>query len=117
MHAPPPPPPGWLSRLAASLRPHWPWVLACLGGAVLAQLVAVAGPLIQRHVIDQVLVPRRGDLRPWIALLLLAGLLRFGCSVLYRYASGLVSLRVQYDLRTAIFAHLQRLDFARHDEI
>src|SRR5207253_2852164 len=41
----------------------------------------------------------------------------FAVSVVYRYAGGRSSLEVQYDLRTAVFAHLQRLDFARHDEL
>jgi ATP-binding cassette, subfamily B, bacterial len=64
-----------------------------------------------------VIVPRRPGLAPWITVLLLAGGLRFGLTLLYRYSAGVASLRVQYDLRTAIYAHLQRLDFARHDEI
>jgi ATP-binding cassette, subfamily B, bacterial len=82
-----------------------------------AQLTAALVPLIQRHVIDTVIVPRHGVLAPWIVLLLAAGALRFGVGVLYRYCAGRASLEVQYDLRTAIFAHLQRLDFARHDEL
>jgi ATP-binding cassette subfamily B protein len=88
-----------------------------VAGAVVAQLVAVLAPLVQRHVVDTVIVPRHGGLAPWIALLLAAGALRFGVGVVYRYCSGRASLEVQYDLRTAIFAHLQRLDFARHDEL
>jgi ATP-binding cassette subfamily B protein len=88
-----------------------------VAGAVVAQLVAVLAPLVQRHVVDTVIVPRHGGLAPWIALLLVAGALRFGVGVVYRYCSGRASLEVQYDLRTAIFAHLQRLDFARHDEL
>jgi len=86
-------------------------------GAVVAQLIAVLGPLVQRHVVDTVIVPRHGGLAPWIALLLVAGVVRFGLGVVYRYCSGRASLEVQYDLRTSIFAHLQRLDFARHDEL
>jgi ATP-binding cassette subfamily B protein len=88
-----------------------------MAGAVVAQLVAVLAPLVQRHVVDTVIVARHGGLAPWIALLLAAGALRFAVGVVYRYCSGRASLEVQYDLRTAIFAHLQRLDFARHDEL
>jgi ATP-binding cassette, subfamily B, bacterial len=108
---------GWLVRLGGALRPHWR--LVCLGvtGAVLAQLILVLFPLVQRHVVDTVIVPRHGGLAPWIALLLAGGVLRFGLGVVYRYCSGRASLEVQYDLRTTIFAHLQRLDFARHDEL
>jgi ATP-binding cassette subfamily B protein len=108
---------GWLVRLAGALRPHSRLVLLGVGGAVAAQLVAALAPLIQRHVIDTVIVARQGALAPWIALLLVAGAVRFGLGLLYRYTAGRASLEVQYDLRTAIFAHLQRLDFARHDEL
>ena len=109
--------PGWLARLAEALRPHARLVWLGVGGAMAAQLTAVLTPLVQRHVIDAVIVPRRGPLAPWIALLLVAGALRFGLGLLFRYCAGRASLEVQYDLRTAIFAHLQRLDFARHDEL
>ena len=110
-------PRGWLLRLAGALLPHRRLVAIGLGGAVAAQLTAALTPLIQRHVIDHVIVPRQGTLTPYIVLLVLAGIFRFGISMLYRYSAGRASLDVQYDLRTAIFAHLQRLDFAVHDEI
>ena len=108
---------GWLVRLGGALRPHSRLVLLGVTGAVLAQLIAVLAPLVQRHVVDTVIVPRHGGLAPWIALLLSAGAIRFAVGILFRYCSGRASLEVQYDLRTAIFAHLQRLDFARHDEL
>ena len=34
-----------------------------------------------------------------------------------RYAGGRIAWDVDYDLRNAVFAHLQGLDFARHDEL
>src|SRR6202043_3707232 len=34
-----------------------------------------------------------------------------------RYIGGRVSLDVQYDIRNTIYDQLQRLDFARHDEM
>jgi ATP-binding cassette, subfamily B, bacterial len=108
---------GWLSRLGQALRPHARLVWIGMGGAIAAQLTAVLVPLVQRHVVDQVIVAHQGSMAPWIALLLAAGALRFGLGLLFRYCAGRASLEVQYDLRTAIFAHLQRLDFARHDEL
>jgi ATP-binding cassette subfamily B protein len=38
-------------------------------------------------------------------------------SYLRRFTGGRVSLDVQFDLRNAIYDQLQRLDFARHDEM
>jgi len=63
---------GWVRRLGGALRPHAGLVGLALGGAVVAQLAAALAPLIQRHVVDQVIVPRRGGLVPWIALLVAA---------------------------------------------
>ena len=108
---------GWLSRLGGALRPHALLVGLGVSGAVVVQLVMVLVPLVQRHVVDSVIVGSQGQLAPWIVLLVAAGLFRFGLSILFRYCNGRASLEVQYDLRTAIFAHLQRLDFARHDEL
>jgi ATP-binding cassette subfamily B protein len=108
---------GWLGLLGTALRPHARLVLVGAVTAVAAQLTAALTPLIQRHVIDQVIVPRRGSVAPWLVLLLAAGAFRFAVALVYRYAGGRSSLEVQYDLRTAVFAHLQRLDFARHDEL
>ena len=34
-----------------------------------------------------------------------------------RYAGGRIAWDVDYDMRNAVFAHLQGLDFARHDEL
>jgi ATP-binding cassette subfamily B protein len=104
-------------RLAGALRRHLGLVLVGLGGAIAAQLVLALAPLIQRHVIDQVILGHQGSLTPWIALLMAAAVFRFGISMLFRYCGTRASLEVQYDLRTAVFSHLQRLDFARHDEL
>ena len=109
--------PSWLKRLGGILRPHLGWVIAGFGAAVLAQLTNVVNPLFQRQVIDQVIVLHRGSLTPWLVLLLATGITRFFLSLVFRYAGGALSLKVQYDLRTAIFSHLQRLDFARHDQL
>jgi ATP-binding cassette subfamily B protein len=108
---------GWLRRLGDVVGPHKVWLILGLGGGIGAQLTLALTPLIHRHVIDNVIVARAGGIEPWLILLVGAGFGRFALVVAQRYAGGRVSLQVQYDLRTAIFSHLQRLDFARHDEL
>ena len=54
---------------------------------------------------------------PWLVLLVAAGVSRFVAAYIRRYVGGRVGLDVQYDLRNAIYEHLHRLDFARHDEL
>jgi len=45
------------------------------------------------------------------------GVFTFVFAYLRRFRGGRIALDVQHDLRTAIFRQLQRLDFARHDEL
>ncbi len=45
------------------------------------------------------------------------GVLTFVFAYFRRFRGGRIALDVQHDLRTAIFRQLQRLDFARHDEM
>ncbi len=52
-----------------------------------------------------------------ILILLGLAVFQFAFAYLRRYSAGQISLGVDYDLRTALFDHLQRLDFARHDDM
>ena len=78
--------------------------------------VTALTPVVQKVIVDDVVGGGRRPLGPWLALLLVAGVVRFGAAHLRRYVGGRVALDVQNDLRNAIFERLQRLDFARHDE-
>ena len=110
-------PRGWLRQLGSALRPHRGKVVLALAAAGAGQAVAALTPLVERHIIDKVIVVHQSPLAPWIVALVAAGLVRFGAAFVRRYWAGRVSLDVQYDLRTAVFETLQRLDFARHDEM
>ena len=79
--------------------------------------VAALTPLFERHIIDESIIAQTSPLAPWIALLVLAGVVRFASAYVRRFWAGRVSLDVQNDLRTAVYDNLQRLDFARHDEL
>jgi ATP-binding cassette, subfamily B, bacterial len=87
------------------------------GAAVVGSGVAAVTPLIERQVIDNVVVGRHGSLAPYLVALLLAGVARFGAGFVRRYLGGRLSLDVQYDLRDAVFRSLERLDGARQDQI
>jgi ATP-binding cassette subfamily B protein len=110
-------PVGWIRRLLTALRPHRRSVVVALGAAAVGQVVAALTPLIERHVIDRSIIARSSPIAPWVALLVLAGIVRFAGAYVRRYWAGRVSLDVQNDLRTAVYDNLQRLDFARHDEM
>ncbi len=115
--ADPTPGPGWLRRLGGVLRPHRRKIVIALLAAGVGQAVAALTPLVERHIVDDSIIAQRSPLGLWIGVLVLAGLARFGAAFVRRYWAGRVSLDVQHDLRTQIFARLQELDFARHDQL
>ena len=88
-----------------------------LGGALLATVATAAIPLVQRRIIDDVIITHRQSVWPLATLLLVAAAVNFAGIYLRRYNGGRVSLDVQHDLRTELLDSLSRLDAARQDEI
>ncbi|HEY6295562.1 MAG TPA: ABC transporter ATP-binding protein [Streptosporangiaceae bacterium] len=88
-----------------------------LGGALLATVATAAIPLVQRRIIDDVIITHRQSVWPLATLLLVAAAVNFAGIYLRRYHGGRVSLDVQYDMRTELLDSLSRLDAARQDEI
>ncbi len=109
--------PGWIRRLAGYLRPHRRKVVVAFGAAIAGMGVAALTPVLQKLIVDDVVLARRRPLAPWLTLLVAAGLFRFGAAHLRRFVGGRVALDLQFDLRNDIYERLQRLDFARHDEL
>src|SRR5215470_18235374 len=108
---------GWLRRLAGYCWRYRRTVLIALGGSLLATMATAAIPLIQRQVIDNVIVTSKQSIWPLAGLLVLAAAVNFGGIYLRRYRGGQLSLDVQHDLRTELFGSLSRLDGARQDQI
>ncbi|MEY9893456.1 ATP-binding cassette subfamily B protein [Catenulispora sp. MAP5-51] len=107
----------WMRRLFAVSWVYRRSVLIAFGGSLLAMLANAAMPLIQRHIIDDVVISRTSPLAPWAAMALVLAILNFAGTRLRRYVGGKLSLDVQYDLRNRIFGALSRLDGARQDEL
>jgi ATP-binding cassette subfamily B protein len=108
---------GWVRRLLPFLAAHRRDVVIALGVSVVGQALNALTPLIERVIIDDVIVHQHRALAPWLTLLILAGVIGFVAAYVRRFVGGRVSLDVQYDLRNAVYERLQRLDFARHDEL
>ncbi|HEX2700325.1 MAG TPA: ABC transporter ATP-binding protein [Acidimicrobiales bacterium] len=106
----------WIRRLWPYLRAHLRDVVVGFGAAVVGLTVTALTPLVQKVVVDDVVLGHRRPLLPWLTVLVLAGLAQFGAAHVRRYVGGRVALDVQDDLRNDIYARLQRLDFARHDQ-
>ncbi len=84
---------------------------------MLATLVAVIIPLIQRDVVNNAILTRHQPIWIGATALLAAAALTFAGVFTRRYLGGRISLDVQHDLRTEMFASLSRLDGARQDQL
>ncbi|MGH9041780.1 MAG: ABC transporter ATP-binding protein [Acidimicrobiia bacterium] len=107
---------GWLRRLRPLLRRHRRNLALSFVGSVVGMGATVLTPLVLRAVVDAV---TRGEAASGVAigLLLALGVVRFVAAVARRLYAGRVSYDVEYDLRNALYEHLQRLDFAAHDRL
>ena len=105
-----------LRRYLPYLRPY-AWLVVVFGLAQLGSLAAGASiPKVIQYIIDGPITHHRlGQMLPMAALLVLIGLLEFVFIFLRRNFSGVVSLRMETDLRNDFYAHLQRLQVAFHD--
>ena len=88
-----------------------------LGGALVGSAAQALVPLIERQIVDNVILSHRSPLAPWLALLVGLGVLTFVAAHFRRYRGGRVALDVQYDLRNEMYEHLHTLDFADHDQM
>ncbi len=108
---------GWLRQLGTAVRPHRRNVAVALGAAAVGQVTAALVPLIERYVVDDVIIAGTSPIVPAVVLLVLAAVTRFGTAYVRRYWAGRVALDVQNDLRTQVYDHLQRLDVTHHDQM
>jgi len=109
--------PGWVRRLWPYLMAHRRNLEIALGGALVGSGAQAVVPLVERQIVDNVILHHRSPLAPWLALLVGLGVVTFGAAYLRRYRGGRVALDVQYDLRNAMYEHLHKLDFAQHDQM
>jgi ATP-binding cassette subfamily B protein len=91
--------------------------MIALGGALAGTAATAAIPLVQRQIIDNVIISHKQSIWPLAGLLLGIAAVNFGAIYMRRYKGGQLSLDVQHDLRTELFDSLSRLDGARQDEI
>jgi len=106
---------GWIKRFLPFLLAHKRKLVLAFTASVTGMVITSAAPLVQKIILDDTILHHRRPIQPWLILLVATGALRFVCSGLRRFTGGRVSLDIQYDIRNAMYDHLQRLDFAAHD--
>ena len=105
-----------MARLLCYLRPYRMQVVGAVLILMLASALAVVGPYLTKIALDEAIPQGDGGQLAFLAILFLsATVLVF----VFEYAQALLTTwlgqRVMYDLRTQIFARLQRLDLAFYD--
>ncbi len=90
--------------------------MAAFGAAVASALLTASLPMIVRHVVDSAATAAVSVL-PWIVLLGVVGVARFGASATRRTASSSLSLGVQHDLRRDLFRALLALNGREQAEL
>jgi ATP-binding cassette, subfamily B, bacterial len=106
------PPARWIRRLwGYMLRQRRDMVLSLIG-AILGSACLSIVPLVERQIVDHVILDHSSPLAPWLILLLALAAAGFVFAHLRRYRGGRVALSVQYELRNAMHDHLQGMDAA-----
>ncbi len=107
-----------LFRLLSFLRPYRAQVIVTAVSAAGLMACTATIPWLTRIIIDDALVDgRRSLLVPLITAVIGVGLVRMVFAAVRRWVSGKVSLGVEYDLRGAMFTHMQRLSFRYFDHM
>ncbi|HEY6494569.1 MAG TPA: ABC transporter ATP-binding protein [Trebonia sp.] len=107
----------WLQRLAGYCWRFKRDVIIALAGAILYTVATLTIPLLQRDVIDNVIVAHKQSVWPLAIGLLIAAVANFFGVYMRRYRGGKMALDVQHTMRTELFESLSKLDGARQDEI
>ncbi len=111
---------GLIRRVFGYARPYLWWLLGLLFITLASTGLSLLTPLILRQLIDQTLPARDLQQLIWLSLGLLAiPLLNGGLHVWQRQVNARVGEGIVYDLRSALFSHLQRmsLSFFTHTKI
>ncbi len=107
----------WIRRLAGYCWRFKRDVIIALIGALLYTVATLCIPLLQRAVIDNVIVQHTESVWPLAIGLLIAAVANFFGVYMRRYRGGKMALDVQHSMRTELFESLSNLDGARQDEI
>ncbi len=104
-----------LGRLLKFLRPYRGAVIGSLVLAWGAMGMTVAIPAVLGLTVDAIEDGDRSMLLPLAGVIVAAGLLRLGLTVVRRLVAGKVSLGVEFDLRAGMYSHLQALELGYFD--
>ena len=107
----------WPRRLLGDALRHRRLSLAVAATAVAATGLTAAPPLVMRSALDDAVAGRADRVATFSLTLAAVAVVVFAGSFLRQLLASRLALTVQHDLRTEVFASLQRLDGARQDNL
>ncbi len=107
--------PGWIRRLSGYVFRHKRDIALALAAAVFGSICQTIVPLVEREIVDRVILEHASPLWTWLVVLVALAAGAFGAAYIRRYRGGRVALAVQFDLRNAMHSHLQAMDFQNLD--
>jgi ATP-binding cassette subfamily B protein len=105
-----------MRRLLAYLRPYWRQVAVAFVAITVGAAMALAQPYLMKLAIDQHIAVRQLEGLPRLAVIYVAVLvLAFAGEYVQTWTMQLTGQRIMFDMRMAIYRHLQRLDVRYYD--
>ena len=105
--------PGTVKRIFAFAKPYRLSIWIFLFTVVIDAMLIVATPLLLRQLIDKGVIPKDGALVTRLAIFVgLLAIADAGMSMLGRYYSSRIGEGLIYDLRSLVFAHVQKQSIA-----
>lgn len=105
--------PGTVKRIFNFARPYRTSILIFLGTVILDAALVVTTPLLLLRLIDDGVIPKNGELITKLAILVgLLAIADAGISMLGRYFSSRIGEGLIYDLRSLVYAHVQKQSIA-----
>jgi ATP-binding cassette subfamily B protein len=105
-----------MRRLLEYLRPYWRQVAVALVTIVIGGVASLMQPYLIKIAIDRYIAARRlAGLDSLAALYLTVLVIAFAAEFIQTWTMQLTGQRIMFDLRMAIYRHLQRLDLRYYD--
>ncbi len=105
-----------MRRLLAYLRPYWRQVSLALAAIVVGGACGLAQPYLMKVAIDRHIAVRQLEGLDGLALVYVSVLLfAFAAEYLQTWTMQMTGQRIMFDMRMAIYRHLQRLDLRYYD--
>ncbi len=105
--------PGTLKRIAAFAAPYKRWLVIFLVLILFDAVLGAANPLIFKEIIDRGILPKRVAVVEWLAgLVALLAIIDAAVNLVMRWYSARIGEGLIYDMRSQVFAHIQRMPIA-----